>query len=96
MGLKPQERVNIDVINGETWEISAEAVREFIGDRLLLAVNEGAEEEMKQIEKLIQNTPAWKSGKVYNIDFNQFLLSDPISVEQQLDIIVDFLVENNK
>lgn len=96
MGLKPQERVNIDVINGETWEISAEAVHEFIGDRLLLAVNEGAEEEMKQIEKLIQNTPAWKSGKVYNIDFNQFLLSDPISVEQQLDIIVDFLVENNK
>lgn len=96
LGLKPNQKVKTDVINGETWEISAEVVPDFIGDRLFLAVNEGANEELKEVEKLIQHSPAGKSGRVYNIDFNQFLPSDPISVEQQLDIIVNLLVESNK
>jgi iron complex transport system substrate-binding protein len=93
LGLKPTAKIESDVINGETWEISSEAIPQFIGDRLLLAVNEGAEENMKKIEKLIRNTPAGKSGNIYNIDFDQFLPSDPISVEKQLDIIYNLLVE---
>ncbi|OXS60328.1 hypothetical protein B1A99_07780 [Cohnella sp. CIP 111063] len=96
LGLKPNEKVKTDVINGETWEISAEVLTDFIGDHLLLAVNEGAEEDLKGVDKFIQNSPAGKAGNVYNIDFNQFLFSDPISVEQQLDIIAGLLVENNK
>lgn len=95
LGLKPTEKVKTDVINGETWEISAEVIPDYIGDRLLLAVNKGAEEELKKVDKLIQNSPAGKAGKIYNIDFDQFLPSDPISVEQQLDIIVNLLVEGN-
>ncbi|TVX99062.1 AraC family transcriptional regulator, partial [Cohnella terricola] len=71
LGLKPTDKVKTDVINGETWEISAEAIPDFIGDRLFLAVNEGAEEKMKEVEKLLRNSPAWKSGRIYNIDFNQ-------------------------
>ncbi|MFF2885976.1 helix-turn-helix domain-containing protein [Paenibacillus sp. NPDC057967] len=93
LGLKPQKKVESDVIHGETWEISAEVIPEFIGERLFLAVNEGAEEDMKKLDKLIQHSPAGKAGKIYNIDFDQFLPSDPISVEQQLDIIVDLLKE---
>jgi iron complex transport system substrate-binding protein len=93
LGLKPTEKIQSDVINGETWEISSEAIPQFIGDHLLLAVNEGAEENMKKVEKLIRNTPAGKAGKIYDIDFDQFLPSDPISVEKQLDIIYNLLVE---
>ncbi|CAH1215858.1 HTH-type transcriptional activator RhaS [Paenibacillus plantiphilus] len=96
LGLKSNEKVKTDVINGETWEISAEVIPDFIGDRLFLAVNEGAEGDMKEVEKLIQNSPAGKAGRIYNIDFDQFLPSDPISVEQQLDIIVNLLIGNNK
>lgn len=96
LGLKPTEKIKTDVINGETWEISTEVIPDFIGDRLFLAVNEGAEEELKKVEKLIKNSPAGKAGTIYTIDFNTFLLSDPISVEHQLDIIVDLLVEGNK
>lgn len=96
LGLKPQEKVDTDVINGETWEISREVINDFIGDRLFVAVNEGAEEDMKEIEKLIQNSAAWKAGKVYHINFDQFLYSDPISVDQQLDIIVDLLAKENQ
>ncbi|MBP1906489.1 iron complex transport system substrate-binding protein [Paenibacillus turicensis] len=93
LGLNPTEKIQSDVINGETWEISAEAIPQFVGDHLLLAVNEGAEENMKKVEKLIRSTPAGKSGNIYNIDFDQFLPSDPISVEKQLDIIYNLLVE---
>lgn len=96
LGLKPTEKIESDVINGETWEISAEAIPEFLGDHLLLAVNEGAEEDLKKVDKIIQNSPAGKAGKVYHIDFNQFLPSDPISVEKQLDIIYNLLAEKNK
>ncbi|MEK3790889.1 AraC family transcriptional regulator [Paenibacillus sp. FSL R7-0204] len=91
LGLKPTEKVDKEVIHGETWEISNEVIPEFIGDRLFLAVNEGAEAELKKVDKLIQNSPAGKAGKIYNIDFNEFLFSDPISVEQQMDIIVNLL-----
>lgn len=91
LGLKPTEKVEKEVIHGETWEISSEVIPDFIGDRLILAVNEGAEAELKNVDKLIQNSPAGKAGKIYNIDFNQFLFSDPISVEQQMDIIVNLL-----
>ncbi|MHA7967443.1 AraC family transcriptional regulator [Paenibacillus sp. CAU 1782] len=95
LGLKPTAKVESDVINGETWEISSEVIPEFIGDRLFLAVNEGAEEELKKVEKLIQSTPAGQNGKVYSIDFNEFLPSDPVAVDKQLDIITDLLMEGN-
>ncbi|MFC5703918.1 AraC family transcriptional regulator [Cohnella faecalis] len=96
LGLKPNEKVKTDVINGETWEISAEVIPEFIGTQLFLAVNEGAEKDLKDLEKLIQSSPAGKAGKIYNIDFKQFLPSDPIAVEKQLDIIANLLIEGNK
>lgn len=96
LGLKPQEKVNAEVINGETWEISNEVVHDFIGDRLFLAVNEGAEEDLKEVEKLIQSSSAWKEGKVYTINFDEFLNSDPISVDKQLDIIAEMLISGGK
>ncbi|WP_338589951.1 AraC family transcriptional regulator [Paenibacillus sp. Y5S-9] len=96
LGLKPTAKVETDVIKGETWEISSEVIPDFIGDRLFLAVNDGAEDKLKDVQKLIEQSPAGKANKVYNIDFDEFLLSDPISVEQQLDIIVDILVGNNE
>ncbi|MFB9274141.1 AraC family transcriptional regulator [Cohnella cellulosilytica] len=96
LGLKPTDKVKTDVINGETWEISAEVVSDFIGDHLLLAVNEGAEEDLKGVDKFIQGSSAGKAGNIYNIDFDQFLFSDPISVEKQLDIIMNLLTDNDK
>ncbi|MEK4663309.1 AraC family transcriptional regulator [Priestia sp. FSL H7-0729] len=96
LGLKPTSKIETDVIKGETWEISSEVIPDFIGDRLFLAVNEGAEDKLKDVQKLIEQSPAGKADKVYNIDFDEFLFSDPISVVQQLDIIVDILVGKNQ
>ncbi|MGO4531242.1 AraC family transcriptional regulator [Paenibacillus sp. 2TAF8] len=96
LGLKPAAKVESDVIHGETWEVSTEVIPEFIGDRLFLAVNEGAEDKLKDVQKLIGATPAGKSGHVYSIDFDQFLPSDPIAVEKQLDIITDLIIGDGK
>ncbi|WP_426333870.1 AraC family transcriptional regulator [Paenibacillus silvae] len=91
LGLKPAAKVDSDVIHGDTWEISSEVIPEYIGDRLFLAVNKGAEEKVKDVQKLIDASPAGKSGHVYSIDFDEFLPSDAIAVENQLDIITDIL-----
>ncbi|WP_270164438.1 AraC family transcriptional regulator [Paenibacillus sp. SYP-B4298] len=96
LGLKPQQKVADEVIQGDTWEISNEIVNDFIGDRLFLAVNKDAGDNLKEVEKLIQHSSAWKAGKVYTIDFDEFLYSDPISVDKQLDIIADLLVPGGK
>ncbi|WP_165861281.1 AraC family transcriptional regulator [Paenibacillus paeoniae] len=96
LGLKPLEKVQADVLDGEVWEVSAEVVPEYIGDHLLLATNKDAGETLERYEKLWTNTSAVKNDKVYQIDFEQFLLSDPISLSHQLDIITDLLVEKNK
>lgn len=96
LGLKPAAKVESDVIHGETWEVSTEVIPEFIGDRLFLAVNEGAEDKLKDVQKLIDASPAGKAGYVYSIDFDQFLPSDPIAVEKQLDIITDLIIGDGK
>ncbi|MFX3648513.1 MAG: helix-turn-helix domain-containing protein [Paenibacillus sp.] len=96
LGLKPAAKVESDVIHGETWEVSTEVIPEFIGDRLFLAVNEGAEDKLKDVQKLIDASPAWKAGHVYSINFDQFLPSDPIAVEKQLDIITDLIIGDGK
>ncbi|MGQ8874759.1 AraC family transcriptional regulator [Paenibacillus sp. TSA_86.1] len=96
LGLKPAAKVESDVIHGETWEVSTEVIPEFIGNRLFLAVNKGAEDKLKDVQKLINASPAGKSGHVYSIDFDQFLPSDPIAVEKQLDIITDLIIGDAK
>jgi iron complex transport system substrate-binding protein len=84
LGLKPQDKVKTDVINGETWKISAEVIPQFIGDHLFLAVNKGAEDALKSNESIWKNTNAVKNKKVYSLDFDLFLQSDPIAVTKQL------------
>jgi iron complex transport system substrate-binding protein len=96
LGLKPAAKVESDVIHGETWEVSSEVIPEFIGDHLFLAVNKGAEDKLKDVQKLIDASPAGKAGHVYTIDFDQFLPSDPVAVEKQLDIITDLIIGNAK
>lgn len=96
LGLTPQEKVKTDVLDGEVWEVSAEVVPEYIGDHMLLAINEASGDTLKNNEKLWANTPAVRNGNVYEIDFDKFLVSDPISLTHQLDIITNLLVEKNK
>ncbi|MDF2721904.1 MAG: hypothetical protein K0Q59_1579 [Paenibacillus sp.] len=96
LGLKPQAKVLTDVIQGEVWEISAEVIPQYIGDHLFIATNKAAEEALQNNRKIWANTAAVRNGKVYNIDFDLFLLTDPISVSNQLDMMTKLLLEKNK
>ncbi|MBD2865110.1 AraC family transcriptional regulator [Paenibacillus oceani] len=96
LGLKPQAKVLSDVIQGDVWEISAEVIPEYIGDHLLIATNKGAEEALEKNRYIWANTAAVRNGKVYDINFDLFLLTDPISVSHQLDMVTKMLVEKNR
>jgi len=95
LGLKPQEKVKKDVLEGEVWEISSEIIPEYIGDHLFIATNKGAEETLENNQKIWEKTSAVQHNNVYELDFDQFLLSDPISTSRQLDIITKLLLEKH-
>ncbi|MGE7114813.1 ABC transporter substrate-binding protein [Lysinibacillus sp. NPDC047702] len=96
LGLTPQEKVQAEVLNGEVWEISAEVIPEYIGDHLFIATNKDGEDSLKENEQIWASTAAVQNGKVYHINFDQFLLNDPISVLHQLDMITELILENNR
>lgn len=93
LGLKPQAKVQTDVIQGDVWEIAAEVIPEYIGDHLFIATNKGAEEALQKNQKIWANSTAVRKGNVYDIDFDLFLLTDPVSVSHQLEIMTKLLLE---
>jgi len=90
--------VKTDVINGKTWQVSAEAIPEYAGDYMLLAVTEGAEAVQSEFSQsgTWKSLAAVKNNKVYAIDFNLFLNTDPVSIGKQLELITDLLVNKGK
>jgi len=103
LGLKPHEKVLNEVINNKEStapyiEVSAEVVSDFIGDNLLVATNESNKEAFEQLK----NTGIWanlapvKNNKVYMLDYDLFLQSDPIAVTDQLKLITEQLIDRNK
>lgn len=100
-GLKPQEKVLDDVINGiddesSYLDISEEAIPEYVGDHLILAADSIAEEAVEKLMSsgLWKNLDAVKNNHVYRIDFDQFLFNDPIFAMKQVDILADVLTKN--
>lgn len=99
-GMKPQEKVLEDVINGIDDEssylnISEEAIPEYVGDHLILAADAEGEEAVANLmaSGLWQNLEAVKNNHVYRIDFDQFLFNDPIFAMKQVDLLADALAE---
>ncbi|WP_165861113.1 AraC family transcriptional regulator [Paenibacillus paeoniae] len=97
-GLKPQEKVLSDVINGiddesSYLDISEEVIPEFVGDHLILATAPDADESVNHLMNsgLWRNLDAVKNNRVYRINFDQFLFNDPISAMKQVDILADVL-----
>ncbi|GGD96445.1 hypothetical protein GCM10010911_63960 [Paenibacillus nasutitermitis] len=102
LGLKPQQKVLSDLINSGQKppyaEVSAEVISDFVGDNLFVAVNE----ENKAAFESFKNTGIWrnmeavKNNKVYTIDYDLFLESDPIAVTKQVEILTKILIDKNK
>ncbi|QNK55723.1 AraC family transcriptional regulator [Paenibacillus sp. PAMC21692] len=99
-GLKPQEKVLEDVINGiedesSYLDITEEAIPEYAGDHLVLASDATAKEAVDELmaSGLWKSLDAVKNDKVYRIDFDQFLFNDPIFAMKQVDVLAEVLTK---
>lgn len=96
LGLKPQARVQSDIINGEAINagtvISMEELPSFAGDHIILTTFDGDElaADLKQ-SGLWQGLDAVKNGNVYEVDFDVLYNEDPVAMEHQLDFLTELL-----
>ncbi|ANY68309.1 hypothetical protein BBD42_18885 [Paenibacillus sp. BIHB 4019] len=103
LGLKPQERIVSDFINNEAqtapyMEISAEVIPEFVGDHLVVSTYADNKEAFESFKgtAIWDKLEAVKNNKVYMLDYDLFLQSDPVAVKKQLELLTEMLVNNNK
>ncbi|TNJ61851.1 hypothetical protein FE784_33740 [Paenibacillus hemerocallicola] len=102
LGLKPQQKVLSDLINSQQkppyTEVSAEVIPDFAGDHLVVAVNEGNKAAFESFKKtgIWSNLGAVKNNKVYTIDYDLFLQSDPIAVTKQVELLTKMIIDKKK
>jgi len=92
--LKPPERVQ-KLIDGDgtVEQVSLEVLPEVVGDYIFLSTFD----EKDPAKKDIVNSPVWKgldavkNGRMFELDHNRFYFSDPISIQGQLNLIVEML-----
>lgn len=102
-GLKPQEKVVEDVINGiddesSYLDITEEAIPDYVGDHLILASDASAEDAVNKLKDSgrWRTLDAVKNNHVYRISFDQFLFNDPISAMKQVDLLTDVLTADHQ
>ncbi|MGM1020974.1 MAG: hypothetical protein ACQEXV_10570 [Bacillota bacterium] len=91
----PEKVENADCEKG--WaSISMEALPEMLGDADYLmpgirgdGVDQGKDIESKSVWRKL---PAVKAGKVYQYLIDDFYFQDPIALNYQLELILDFLI----
>ncbi|RAK14264.1 iron complex transport system substrate-binding protein [Anoxybacillus vitaminiphilus] len=100
--LTPPEKTQKEVIEGpQQWKpISLEALPSYEADHMFWTVYrvEGTD----QIEKEMKNSAIWKNlkavknNRLYEMKLEDVWFTDAISLERQLDLIVDTLLSHNK
>lgn len=93
LGLKGPEKVVQDVFGPGYKAISAEVIPQYAGDFIFLG--EGMETtDISFMETDVwKNIPAVKNNRVIRFDADSFYFNDPISLEKELEIIVDELMK---
>ncbi|WP_017437542.1 iron-hydroxamate ABC transporter substrate-binding protein [Saccharococcus caldoxylosilyticus] len=95
--LTPPEKIKREVIQGPQWKlISLEALPDYAADHMFWTVykmdgTEQAEKELKN-SAIWKNLNAVKNHHVYEMKIEDIWFSDAISLEHQLDLVVDTLL----
>jgi iron complex transport system substrate-binding protein len=100
--LTPPEKIKKEVIEGpQQWKmISLEALPDYAADHMFWTVyrTEGTD----QVEKEMKNSAIWKNlnavknNHVYEMKMENVWFTDAISLEHQLDLVVDTLLSQSK
>ncbi|MED4988038.1 iron-hydroxamate ABC transporter substrate-binding protein [Geobacillus sp. NFOSA3] len=99
--LTPPEKIKQEVIQGPQWKlISLEALPDYAADHMFWTVykmdgTEQAEKELKN-SAIWKNLNAVKNHHVYEMKIEDIWFSDAISLEHQLDLVVDTLLSANQ
>lgn len=90
--LKAPEKVQEEMVDGDTaYEVvSLEALPEYTGDFILYGVLADTDSSFVEDSQLWNNLDAVKNGKVLSYEQVSFMHRDPITLNAQLDIFLDF------
>lgn len=90
--LKAPEKVQQDMVDGDTaYEVvSVEALPEYTGDFILYGVLDGTDPSFVENSDLWQSLDAVQNGQVLSYDQVAFMHRDPITLNAQLDIFLEF------
>lgn len=91
-GLKAPEKVQEEMVDGDTaYEtISVEALPEYTGDFILYGVLADTDSSFVEDSQLWNSLDAVKEGRVLPYEQIAFMHRDPITLNAQLDIFLDF------
>jgi iron complex transport system substrate-binding protein len=100
--LSPPEKMQELMKQGTQYkELSLEALPEFAADNMFVTTWSAQGSNDKKLEEL-KNSPIWKNldavqnNKVYEMKFDDMYYADPYSLEGQLDLMVEKIVESHK
>ncbi|HFI0586727.1 TPA: ABC transporter substrate-binding protein [Streptococcus suis] len=91
LGFAAPAKVQEDIVSKEGWfGVSQEALPEYVGDYVLVNVNDKTKEAAASLKEsdIWKNLPAVKNGHVIEVDYNLFYFSDPMSLDLQIDAFV--------
>lgn len=101
LGLKAPPKVQDAVIDKEpsNLNVSLEVLPDYIGDYVFLTVYDYQDGDNDKLKKELDETPVWrnlpavKENHVIQVDVDDYLPGDPLSLERQMDEQVKLLLE---
>lgn len=96
LGLKAPEKVEKDAFGTGYKAISAEVIPEYAGDFIFLGDGGNNSDTSFMEIDVWKNIPAVKENKVIKFDSKSFYFNDPISLEKELEYIVEQLTKYKK
>ncbi|GEK57254.1 hypothetical protein CHL76_02840 [Marinococcus halophilus] len=97
LDLSPPEKIQEEVMGGNAQEISMEVLKDYSADHMFMTTYDpestGESKEKIQESDVWANLDAVQNDQFYFLDFDTYYPYDPISVNEQIDLIADKLSE---
>lgn len=93
LGMKAPEKVESEAFGPGYKAISAEAIPDYAGDYIFVGEGANVSSSTFMETDLWKNIPAVQAGNVITFDSDSFYFNDPISIEKELEFIVDALTK---